>query len=265
MPGLLASFLPTQGVLPPLLAAEVAWTPVSGKGTVYSTVTMHRAYTQAYEGEIPYNLSLVDLDEGVRVWTNVIGIPPAEVKCGLRVEVVYEDVTPEITLAKFRPPARLNGNGEPQRGKKEGNQMIEVPTYKTVLVENADGITTVTLNRPEKRNAMSPQLHYGHVATRSTRLEADDADARAGAHRRRRGLVRRPGPEGVFPRAGRQSDGRAAARGAHAPEWRWTACCMFPSRRSRWSTATASAAASRSSSPATSPSPPRRPCSAFAR
>jgi hypothetical protein len=39
----------------------------------------------------------------VRVWTNVIGIPPAEVKCGLKVEVVYEDVTPEITLAKFRP------------------------------------------------------------------------------------------------------------------------------------------------------------------
>ena len=37
--------------------------------------------------------------------------------------------------------------------------MIEVPTYKTILVENADGITTVTLNRPEKRNAMSPQLH----------------------------------------------------------------------------------------------------------
>ena len=26
--------------------------------------------------------------------------------------------------------------------------MIEVPTYKTILVENADGITTVTLNRP---------------------------------------------------------------------------------------------------------------------
>ena len=38
---------------------------------------MHRAYTPAYEGEIPYNLSLIDLDEGVRVWTNVIGIPPA--------------------------------------------------------------------------------------------------------------------------------------------------------------------------------------------
>ena len=46
---------------------------MSGRGTVYSWVTMHRAYTPAYEGEIPYNVSLIDLDEGVRVWTNVIG------------------------------------------------------------------------------------------------------------------------------------------------------------------------------------------------
>jgi uncharacterized OB-fold protein len=76
---------------------------VSGQGTVYSYVTMHRAYTPAYEGEIPYNVSLVDLDEGVRVWTNVIGCDPSQVRCGMRVEVVYEDVTPEVTLAKFRP------------------------------------------------------------------------------------------------------------------------------------------------------------------
>ena len=32
-------------------------------------------------------------------------------------------------------------------------------TYQTLLVDNKDGITTITLNRPEKRNAMSPQLH----------------------------------------------------------------------------------------------------------
>ena len=62
-------FFPPKEFCPHCLAAEVAWTPVSGKGTVYSTVTMHRAYTPAYEGEIPYNLSLIDLDEGVRVWT----------------------------------------------------------------------------------------------------------------------------------------------------------------------------------------------------
>jgi trans-feruloyl-CoA hydratase/vanillin synthase len=52
--------------------------------------------------------------------------------------------------------------------------MIDVPTYKTILVENADGITTVTLNRPEKRNAMSPQLHMD-MWDALNRLEGDDA------------------------------------------------------------------------------------------
>ena len=31
--------------------------------------------------------------------------------------------------------------------------------YQTLLVDKKDGVTTITLNRPEKRNAMSPQLH----------------------------------------------------------------------------------------------------------
>jgi uncharacterized OB-fold protein len=85
------------------LSEDVVWEPVSGRGTVYSHVTMHRAYEPAYEFEIPYNVSLVDLDEGVRVYTNVVQCAPSDVRVGLRVEVLYEDVTPEITLAKFRP------------------------------------------------------------------------------------------------------------------------------------------------------------------
>jgi uncharacterized OB-fold protein len=45
---------------------------------------------------------LIDLDEGVRMWSNVIGCPAEEVKIGDRVEVSYDDVTEEITLPKFR-------------------------------------------------------------------------------------------------------------------------------------------------------------------
>src|SRR5579885_2227696 len=52
--------------------------------------------------------------------------------------------------------------------------MIELPTYKTILVDHEDGITTVTFNRPEKRNAMSPQLHMDMWDVLN-RLEADEA------------------------------------------------------------------------------------------
>jgi uncharacterized OB-fold protein len=96
-------YFPPSDYCPRCLSNDVEWAPVSGRGTVYTWVTMHRAYTPAYDQEIPYNVSLVDLEEGVRVWTNVVGCEPSEVYCGMPVEVVYDDVTSETTLAKFRP------------------------------------------------------------------------------------------------------------------------------------------------------------------
>jgi uncharacterized OB-fold protein len=98
-------YFPPSDYCPRCFSSDVAWTPVSGRGTVYSWVTMHRAYTPAYEGEIPYNVSLVDLEEGVRVWTNVVGCAPTDVYCGMPVQVVYEDVSDEIALARFQPIA----------------------------------------------------------------------------------------------------------------------------------------------------------------
>jgi uncharacterized OB-fold protein len=45
----------------------------------------------------------VELDEGVKMLTNLVECRPEEAKIGMPVEVVYEDVTPQVTLAKFRP------------------------------------------------------------------------------------------------------------------------------------------------------------------
>ena len=56
----------------------------------------------AYQDKVPYNVSLVDLDEGGRLVTNVVDCPPEEVKIGMAVEVVFEDL-PDYTLPKFQP------------------------------------------------------------------------------------------------------------------------------------------------------------------
>lgn len=96
-------FFPPSDYCPNCLSDRVDWAPVSGRGRVYASVTMHRAYRPAYEAEVPYNVSIVELEEGARVWTNVTGCEPSEVVCGMPVEVVYDDVTPEVTLARFRP------------------------------------------------------------------------------------------------------------------------------------------------------------------
>ena len=53
--------------------------------------------------EAPYVVALIELEEGVRLVSNVIGIEPGEVRIGLPVEVVFERVDEELTLPLFRP------------------------------------------------------------------------------------------------------------------------------------------------------------------
>jgi len=50
--------------------------------------------------------SVIELEEGARLLSNVIGIDPAEIVCDMAVQVVFDDVTEEVTLPKFRPAGR---------------------------------------------------------------------------------------------------------------------------------------------------------------
>ena len=93
---------PPQAFCPACLASEFEWVPVSGKGKVYSHVTYHRAWHPAYQEKVPYNVSLIDLEEGIRMMSNVVDCKPDEVYVNMAVEVVYEDLA-DYTLPKFRP------------------------------------------------------------------------------------------------------------------------------------------------------------------
>ena len=79
------------------------WVQSSGKGWVYSFTISYQPAHPAFADEVPYVLAIIELDEGWRMNTNIVGIDPKEVKVGMRVEVVWDDVTPEFTLPKFRP------------------------------------------------------------------------------------------------------------------------------------------------------------------
>ena len=93
---------PPQGSCPHCLSSDYDWIAVSGKGKVYSFVTYHRAWHPAYQDKTPYNVSLIDLDEGPRLISNVVGCKHTEVKIGMPVEIVYDD-REEYTLPQFRP------------------------------------------------------------------------------------------------------------------------------------------------------------------
>jgi uncharacterized protein len=79
------------------------WQPVSGRGEVFTFTLMRRAYHPGFADELPYVVAVIALAEGPRLVSNLVGCDPELVKVGMPVEVVFEDVTPDVTLPKFRP------------------------------------------------------------------------------------------------------------------------------------------------------------------
>jgi uncharacterized OB-fold protein len=59
---------------------DLSWEESSGGGTVYSVTSLHP------RGADSYNVSLIDLDDGFRMMSNVVGIPASEVAIGMRVQ-----------------------------------------------------------------------------------------------------------------------------------------------------------------------------------
>ena len=84
---------------------EIEWRQVSGRGKLYSFAIQHRVWHPAWRGEVPYVTALVELDEGPRLYTNLVEVEPdpAHIHCDMPVEVVFEDMSDEISLPKFRP------------------------------------------------------------------------------------------------------------------------------------------------------------------
>ena len=76
----------------------------NGRGTLYAFSIVHRS-PPPWRAHCPYVTALVEVEDGARIPTNlVIDDPtPENVKIGMSVEVVFDDVTEEITLPKFKP------------------------------------------------------------------------------------------------------------------------------------------------------------------
>jgi uncharacterized OB-fold protein len=82
-------------------AATLEWIPVSGSGTVYSLTVIRQNPSRSFRHLLPLVVALVDLDEGPRLMTNVVGCDPADVAIGARVRVVFEQVSDDAALPLF--------------------------------------------------------------------------------------------------------------------------------------------------------------------
>jgi hypothetical protein len=76
---------------------------VSGKGSVHTFVIYHQVYHPAWKGDVPYNVAWIRLEEGPLLLSNVVGCKNEELFIEMPVEVVFDDVTDEVTLPRFRP------------------------------------------------------------------------------------------------------------------------------------------------------------------
>jgi hypothetical protein len=93
---------PISAVCPQCLSTQYTWSEVSGRGTVFSYIVFHQAYHPAFKADLPYNVALVQLEEGPRMYSNIVGTPNDRVRIGDAVEAVFDAVTPEITIPRFR-------------------------------------------------------------------------------------------------------------------------------------------------------------------
>ncbi len=89
-----------QPICPNCQSLDRKWEAVSGKGTVYSWVTYNESSNPAFKA--PYSVVLVELAEGLRLISNLVDVKPDEIEIGMKVEVVYEKVSDELTLPKFK-------------------------------------------------------------------------------------------------------------------------------------------------------------------
>src|SRR5690606_17648104 len=75
---------------PECLDDRLDWVPLSGRGTVLARIVVHQDYHAAWTARLPYNVVLVQLEEGPRMFSNVVPLTGTDVAVGDAVEVVFE-------------------------------------------------------------------------------------------------------------------------------------------------------------------------------
>lgn len=82
---------------------DLEWAIAKGTGKLHTFGLMHQMYHPAWADEMPYNIAVVELSEGPRITTNIVGCGNDELKIGMPVEATFDPVSDEVSLVRFRP------------------------------------------------------------------------------------------------------------------------------------------------------------------
>ncbi len=92
-----------RALCPFCLSSDTEWMRCTGRGTVYTFTVTHQNQAPGFRESVPYVMAYVELEEGVRLLTNIVDCPVETVRIGMPVEVVFEDVGDDLALPRFRP------------------------------------------------------------------------------------------------------------------------------------------------------------------
>ena len=98
--------LPPAPICPECRATDADWKEVSGRGEVYTYTTVHRPI--AADQTLPFFVAVIALEDsgGVRIISNLVDVTPEELEIGMPVELVWEDMSADLAIPRFRPAGR---------------------------------------------------------------------------------------------------------------------------------------------------------------
>ncbi len=127
------------------------WERSSGKGTVFSWTVADRALHPEFVDDTPYAPTIVEMEEGVRLLTQIVDVEPDDLEIGMPVEVVFDAVTAKVTLPKFR---RAGGRSRVTHA--VPIESLELPP--TIRYEKSDRVAVITIDRPEAMNSLTKEM-----------------------------------------------------------------------------------------------------------
>ena len=92
-----------RGICANCWSNDIKWYTATGRGTVWSFTVTYQNRTPGFAEDVPYVLALVELEEGVRMFTNIIDCQPTDVRIGMDVEVAFVQANNQISIPYFKP------------------------------------------------------------------------------------------------------------------------------------------------------------------
>lgn len=92
-----------RGVCSHCLSSQLEWIDSSGRGKVHTFTVSYRAPHPGFADDVPFVVAIIELEEGVRMMSNIVGCDPKAVRIDMPVKVVFEQLTADIVLPKFSP------------------------------------------------------------------------------------------------------------------------------------------------------------------